>query len=248
MNHEDPHNTDTAGYVEVNNEPLHKEVYADRYFRAYIATLTPGQATDYHRHSEDTVYLVINGGRVGNKNFKGYNRSPMAFPQSFPFHKKLWFALQNVFTCSIYLPDGLFFFMPTKKYPSIHQAAASPRNPDEVSLMGVEMRYGSANPIPLVHNTLPGRVEYDNGVLSVLVCTLASATSSRIVMPGYQLFMVCTKGLFEIMLEHAPHGKSNLCRLDTGDYLCISGDSPALARNAGNAAAEMIILAIPVDN
>ena len=126
-------------------------------------------------------------------------------------------------------------------------AAASPHNRDEVCLMGIEMGYGSANCPPLVHDTLPWRAEYDDGSFKVLVCTLAPGTSDRIVMPGYHLFMVCIKGLLEIMCEHALKGKSELCRLAIGDYLCISGDSPALARSPGNAASELIILAIPVD-
>ncbi len=83
MGHKNLHNTDVAGYVEVADEPLHKEVYADRYFRAYLATLTPGQATCYHRHSEDTLYFVIKGGRMSTTNLKGYKRSPIVFPQSF---------------------------------------------------------------------------------------------------------------------------------------------------------------------
>jgi len=48
------------------------------------------------------------------------------------------------------------------------------------------------------------------------------------------------------MSELAPKGKNELRRLATGDYLCISGDSPALARSSGSAASELIILAIPV--
>jgi hypothetical protein len=246
MGHEDQPNTDAVGYVEVADEPLHKEVYANRYFRAYLATLSPGQGTYYHRHSEDTLYLVIKGGRMSTINFKGYKRSPMVFPRSFPFYKKLWLALQNVFTGSVHLPDGLFFFMPTKKHPSIHLAAASPRNRDEVCLMGIEIRYSSTNPPPLVHDTLPWRAEYDDGSFKVLVCTLAPAASGRVVMPGYHLFMVCIKGSLEIMSEHAPKGKNELRRLATGDYLCMSGDSPALARSSGSAASELIILAIPV--
>jgi hypothetical protein len=247
MEPEKTHNTDAAGYVEVADDPLHKEVYADRYFRAYRAIIAPGQATRYHRHSEDTLYVVINGGRMGNKNYKGHKRSPMAFPRSFPFYKKLWFALQNVFSDSAHLPDGLFFFMPAKKFPSIHLAGASPRNRDAVCLMGVEIRHRSDNRPPVVHHTPPWRVEYDDGVLRVLVLTLVPAASDRMVMPGYHLFMVCTKGLLEIIRKPAPSEKNDLRPLAGGDYLCISGDFPAMARNPGVAASELIILAIPCD-
>jgi hypothetical protein len=247
MEHEHLHNTDEAGYVEVADESLHQQVYADRYFRAYHATLTPGQATRYHRHSEDTLYFVIKGGRMSTTKFRGSKRSPIVFPRSFPFHKKLWLALQNVFTGLVHFPEGLFFFMPTKKHPSIHLAAASPRNRDEVCLLGIEILHSSADHPPDVHDSLPWRVEYDDGSFKVLVCTLPPAASDRIVMPGHHLFMLCRKGLLEVVPEHASEGQGELRRLALGDYLGISGESPALARNPGDEAAELMILAIPVD-
>lgn len=242
MKPENPHKSVGSGYVEVTDESLHKEVYADKYFRAYRADIVPGQSTDYHRHSEDTLYIVINGGRMANTNFKGHKRSPMIFPQSFPLYKKLWFALQNVFTGSVHLPDGLFFFMPTKKYPSIHLAAASPHNRDAVRLMGIEMRYSATDTLPPIHHTLPGRVEFDNGVLKVLVCCLGPDASQEIAIPGYHLFMMCTKGSLEITPE--PAKKSATSRLAKGDYLRVSGNFPATAKNTANAASELIILSI----
>jgi hypothetical protein len=245
---ENQHQRDPAGYVDVIDDPLHKEVYADGYFRAYIATIEPGQATGYHRHCEDTVYIVINGGRMGNTNFNGYKRSPMVFPRSFPLYKKLWFAVQNVFAGSVHLPDGLFFFMPTKKHPAIHLATASARNRETVRLLGIEMRYSSVEPTPLVdHSTLPLRVEYDNGALRALECALGPEASGRISMPGHHLFIVCTKGLLNIAPEPTPNENGVRHHLATGDYLCISGDSPAMTQNPGNVASQLIILAIPRD-
>jgi hypothetical protein len=244
MKYENFHGADTAGYFEVADDPLHKEVYADRYFRAYMAILSPGQATHYHRHSEDTVYIAINGGRIENKNFKGYKRSPMGFPRAFPFLRKLWFALQGVFTGSVYLPDGFFFFMPTQKYPSIHKAAASSHNRDVVRLMGIEVRCGSTDPLPLVHLTPPLQLGYDNGgLIKVFVGDYGPGASGRIEMPGCRLFMVCTKGLLEIMPEPASLQPRHLA---VGDYLCLSGDSPVTARGTDNAASELIILSVPV--
>jgi hypothetical protein len=244
MKYEKLHNTAAPGYVEVANEPLHKEVYADGYFRAYLATLSPGQATLYHRHSEDTLYVVIKGGTMRTTGSKGEKRSPMVFPRSFPLHKKLWLALQNVFTGSAYLPDGLSFFMPSRKHPSIHMASASPHNRDEVCLMGIELYYGSATCPSLVHDSMPWRVEYDHASFKVFAYTLAPAASSRIGLPGHHLFMVCTKGSLGIMSEHVAKGKSEPYRLATGDYLCIPDDAPALVSSLGSVAAELMILAI----
>jgi hypothetical protein len=242
-----PHDIAVAGYVEVANEPLHREIYADRYFRAYLATLSPGQATAFHRHSEDTLYVVIKGGNMRTTGFKGERRSSMVFPCSFPLYKKLWLALQNVFTGSADLPDGLSFFMPTREHPAIHMASASPRNRGDVCLMGIELHYGSAACPPLAQPALPWRLEYDHASFKVFTWRLAPAAAGKIVLPGYHLFVVCIKGLLEIALEDAFREKSGVRRLAAGDYLCIPGDVPALAGSLGGAAAELIILALPAD-
>jgi hypothetical protein len=237
----------TAGYVEVAAEPLHKEIHADSYFRAYLANLDPGQATVYHRHSQDTLYLVIKGGRMSTRNFKGCKRGPMLFPRSFPLYKKLWLALQNLFAGSAYLPTGLSFFMPSRKHPSIHLAAASPHNRETVCLMGIELRQAATDrPVP-VHEPLPGRVEYDENSFKLFVCAIAAQACARIALPGYQLFMVSTKGLLEIRPETPPQGKNEPERLPTGAYLSICADAPLLVRNPGNTTSELTLLAVPAN-
>ncbi len=247
MQQENHRNTDTSEYVEVADEPLHKEIHADGHFRAYMATIAPGQATGFHRHSQDTLYIVIHGGRMYNKNYRGSKRSSMFFPRSFPLYKKLWFAVQNVFTGAVRLPDGLFFFMPTQKNPSIHLAKASPRNRNAACLMGVEVRYGSTGFVPHAHNTPALRVEFDNGVAKVLVCRLGPGASCDIALPGYHLFAVCTKGFIQITPEPGAGAKRDASRLAVGDYLPMSGDILAMAANPGDTASEGIILAIPGD-
>jgi len=243
-----PESAAPVGYVEVAAEPLHKEIHADSYFRAYQANLAPGQATVYHRHSEDTLYLVIKGGRMSTRNFKGCKRGPMLFPRSFPLYKKLWLALQNLFAGSAYLPTGLSFFMPSRKHPSIHLAAASPHNREAVWLIGIELRQGAASRPEPVHEPVPGRVEYDDNSFKVFVCAVAAETSARIALPGYQLFMVCTKGLLEIRPETSHQGKNEPGQLTTGAYRSISGDIPLLASNPGNTASELTLLAVPANS
>jgi len=61
----------STGYVEVTKESLHTEIYKNEQVRVYIATIPPGISTLYHRHSEDTVYIVLEGGTMSMKNFKG---------------------------------------------------------------------------------------------------------------------------------------------------------------------------------
>jgi hypothetical protein len=240
-------NTDSQEYVEVADEPLHKQLYANAYFRAYVASLAPGQATLYHRHSENTLYLVLNGGRMRTVTFKGAPRSPMVFSRSFPFYRKIWLALQNIFGGSAYLPDGLSFFMPSKAQPSIHLAAASRRNRHDVCLMGIEIHCGAVRHLPLVHEVGPGHLEYDNGLFKAMVCTLAFATSSRIAVPGYHLFVVCLSGCSEVTLDPTAAEPGIRRHLDKGDYLSLSGDSPLSANNPGREVSDLFILAVPMD-
>jgi hypothetical protein len=87
-------------------------------------------------------------------------------------------------------------------------------------------------------------MEYDENLFKLFVCAIAAETSTRIALPGYQLFMVCTKGLLEIRPETAPQGKNEPDRLTTGAYLSTSGDEPFLAKNPGTAAAELTLLAV----
>jgi hypothetical protein len=236
MMHTTEPQSSAPGYVEVAGEPLHKEFYIDRYFRAYLANLRPGQATAFHRHSEDTLYIVLKGGRMRNQNFKATKRSPMLFPRSFPFYKQLWLGIQNVLSGSAQLPDGLLFFMPTRKHPSIHLAAACPHNRGEVSLMGIELRDRCAHTGP-VDISLPGRMEYERDTFKLLACALAPAASEKIALPGCQLFMVCTKGQLEILPGDA---------LAPGAYRCQPGDIPILVSNPGNTPSELLILAVPI--
>ncbi len=240
-----PGNTDMPGYVEVTAESLHKEVYAGPYFRAYRVLLSPGQATDYHRHSEDTLYVVIKGGTMRTISFKGERRGPMVFPRSFSLYRKLWLALQNGATGSGYLPDGLSFFMPTRKYPAIHRAVASPHNRSEVYLMGIEIRCGSASRPAPAYAALPWKSEYHHASFGAFALALVPAAVDRIAMPGRHLFAVCTRGLLEIAPERACQENRDPRRLSAGDYLCFSGDSPALARNASGATAELLVIAVP---
>ncbi|MBN2006685.1 MAG: hypothetical protein JXA21_25250 [Anaerolineae bacterium] len=233
------------GYVEVADEPLHKEVYADRYFRAYCATLSPGQATGYHRHSEDTLYVVIKGGIMRTIGFKGAGRSSMVFPRSFPLYRQLWLALQNGVTGSAYLPDGLSFFMPTGNRSIVHRAVASPRNRGEVCLMGIEIRHGLAGRLSSARNALSWQPDYDRVPFGVFTRLFAPGATERIAAPGYHLFLLCENGSLEIAPEstHGQNGESR--RLATGDFLCFSGDNLALLRNAGDVTAAVLVIADP---
>ncbi|MDP4093592.1 MAG: hypothetical protein Q8920_09550, partial [Bacillota bacterium] len=97
-------------YVDVKYEPEHKELFKNRYIRLYRATIKPGGKTLYHRHNEDTVYIVIHGGVIGSQ-VVGSNRYPMEFPKSFGILKKVSWGIRNLLTGYILMPDSFFFVM-----------------------------------------------------------------------------------------------------------------------------------------
>ncbi len=239
-------NTAASAYVEVADEPLHKEVYADGYFRVYGVTLSPGQATDYHRHSEDTLYVVIKGGAMRTIGFRGARRSPMVFPRSFPLYRQLWLALQNAFTGAGYLPDGLSFFMPTRSRPTVHRAIASPRNRDEVCLMGIEIRRSpAARPSP-ARDALSWPPEYAHPSFSAFARILAPGATARIAAPGHHLLVMCKRGLLEIAPERTHQEDEAPRHLAAGGYWSFPGDDIILARNANGATSELMVIAVPV--
>ncbi|MBI9103577.1 MAG: hypothetical protein JEY99_14280 [Spirochaetales bacterium] len=55
---------DKKSWLAVKPEPLHIQEFEKSYIRAYHAILTAGEETQFHKHSEDTLYIVLKGGAV----------------------------------------------------------------------------------------------------------------------------------------------------------------------------------------
>ena len=54
---------ETIEYVEVRDEPRHRHKFENERVRLYDVLIPPGDTTLYHRHSENTVYVIIQGSR-----------------------------------------------------------------------------------------------------------------------------------------------------------------------------------------
>jgi hypothetical protein len=100
-------------YVHVTKEPLHIQELENDFIRTYRASLAPGVQTDFHRHSEDTIYIVLSGGTVSTELMKYSPECPTVLPLSFHLPAKLKWGVQRFFTGSLKLPAGFFFFMPS---------------------------------------------------------------------------------------------------------------------------------------
>jgi len=234
----------STGYVDVTKESLHTEIYKNEHVRVYIATIPPGISTLYHRHSEDTVYIVLEGGTMSTKNFKGSKRNLMDFPRSFPFYHKIWFLIQNIFTGSVKLPKKLFFFMRNKKHPAIHKASASYRNTADMRLMGVEIigGYGHHRPVRLDYNLYNKEYETDN--FSVFSFKMTVGRTSGIHSFAFPFFILCVNGFADIDVENGHTTQLEHHSLKTGDFLSMESFKTINIKNERNEILEMILIVL----
>jgi len=128
-------------FVDVCDEPLHREVYKNEFLRLYRAMLEPGTGTEFHRHSKDTIYLVLRGGMVSSEKMEGTASCPTILAKSLSIKSRLSLLIQKVFTGKLYLGRGFVFYMPSKKKPVIHKAKASNGNDGIMDLLGIEILF-----------------------------------------------------------------------------------------------------------
>ncbi len=137
-------NGNATGFVDVNQEPLHQELISNSYFRVYRAVLTPGKATEYHRHFRNTLYIVCKGGRISTQLLAGSPACPNILPKGLPWRLKLKLLMGKWVTGTLDLPPGFLFYMPSKDFPVVHKAVASKKNAVDMELLGIEIIRGSA--------------------------------------------------------------------------------------------------------
>jgi len=129
----------TTKYVEVKDEPRHIEIFQNSFIRMYSAIIPPGEETLYHRHSTDTIYIVIQGGAIGTQYVGKTRMNTMLLPGAFGFLTKIKWGIQNLLFGFVKMPSGFFFEMKHKESPSIHRAVASKKNKQELIMLGIEI-------------------------------------------------------------------------------------------------------------
>lgn len=232
---------DRAGYVEVADEPLHVEVFRSRRFRAYVAAIPPGTATLYHRHAEDTVYVVVDGGGLRTELRRGSAPSPMVLPRSFSLPRRICLALRYAVTGSVVVPDGMFFAMLNARKETIHRATASIRNRGDLRLMGVEVLRdrGTVAPArPGAPARRAGRLELRTGSLHVRTLDLPPGTTTGAIRFGAPVFAVCTAGCADAVVADDADRR----RLGRGDFFSTDGGAPVVLRTGAGAPLRMIVI------
>ncbi|WP_028973204.1 hypothetical protein [Spirochaeta cellobiosiphila] len=125
--------------VDVEQEPLHKEVYRNQNLRIYRTILQPGQKTLIHKHSHNTIYIVVQGGKMLEQPLKKHSPSPQKIISFIKLKYLGELLFQKLFHNYINLETGFTFYLPSKKYPITHTATASPDNKKAVELLGIEI-------------------------------------------------------------------------------------------------------------
>ena len=135
--------------VPVEKEPIHQELYNSPYVRLYKVTLRPGEETAYHSHCEDTLYVVLKGGRiqtVQNPLDEGCS-SRLLKRYGLLYNMGLFFGQRR--KKPVFLVDGFTFFMPSKTKKVVHKAIASTDNTHDMVLLGIEIK----SPYPIEHSS-----------------------------------------------------------------------------------------------
>lgn len=109
-------------FVEVSEEPIHVELFQNEYIRLYLASILPGKGTLYHRHSRDTIYIVLEGGSIKTQILGHQKLSTFSFPKSFSLMSKLKLGIDSLIFGSMKLSKAFFFIMFHKDTPVVHKA------------------------------------------------------------------------------------------------------------------------------
>ena len=132
-------------FVDVNEEPLHQEVFKNAYIRIYRAILKPGIRTHFHRHSMNTVYVALRGGNISTEKMQGTPSCPTVLAESLSLSQRFSLLFQKIFYDALNIDSGFIFYIPSKRSPVIHRATASHSNNDNMVLLGIEILYSNGS-------------------------------------------------------------------------------------------------------
>ncbi|SOX54824.1 hypothetical protein MAAFP003_3503 [Mycobacterium ahvazicum] len=126
-------------WVDVTIEPHHVEQFGDADVRIYEATIAPGAATMFHRHTFDTLYVVTAGGRFRSEE-PGRQKPGTRPGRSTPLLRQLgWLFARKVRGGWISMPTGTLIAQPHRTHPLIHRVVGNPGNAAPIRMLGVEL-------------------------------------------------------------------------------------------------------------
>jgi dihydroflavonol-4-reductase len=145
-------------WVEVNDEPSHVELCRNDAVRVYEARIDPGTATRYHRHSLDTIYVIMAGGRFRSEE-PVHQKSSTKLGRSVSLPTKLAWGIRRALTGgTLQLPAGTLLMQYHRAHPLIHRVLASSGNAAPIRMLGVEL-HATSHP-SLLSTSSSVRLEY----------------------------------------------------------------------------------------
>lgn len=223
-------------FVPVEQEPLHKEILKNSRIRLYRAVLTPGTRTAYHRHSQDTVYIVCSGGGIKTELFPGSGKCSTILPGWITLCEKIRLIAAKLVTGALHLHAGFMFYMPSGANPVIHAATAVRTNAGPMNLIGIEL-YGGKESVHCKKGRKEGgrREFFIHGVCikHVVLPSGKAVTESGNGNP----FCIVSCGYSAVVQEG---GKKT--ELTAGGFLWRDSLSACVIQNAGSKTLQLIVL------
>jgi len=167
-------------YLEESEEPFHSELSGNESFRVFRAVIPPGAETLYHRHSQDGIVVVIEGGRQATAVIGPSRTRRFMFPGPWGAFRKLTAGVDGILTGFMPFSSGEFFATMYRGYPIVHKVTASPRNSSALILMDIQV-------LPLAAASSKAPREALRGARKRLV-TDRFAASQAIMAPGAGAF------------------------------------------------------------
>lgn len=130
----------SAEIIPVKRELNHHEIYESLYTRIYVATLEPGQETQFHSHNVDTLYIAIKGGKIQTLRHPLDEGCPNIVVKKYSLIYKIQLLLEKIRKKPLTLVDGFIFFMPSGRKKVVHKAIASIDNNQAMVLLGIEIK------------------------------------------------------------------------------------------------------------
>ena len=225
--------------VDVEDETHHVECFRNEHVRIYLATITPGTTTLYHRHRVNTLYIVISGGTIRSEE-PGHQRQRAGVGRSITTPTKLSWWLRRKLSRPLQLSTGTVLMQYHARYPLIHRLYAASSNPRPIKMLGVELltrvaRMAEASTCP---SGLP--VEYQDRQATTYRIDLPPGRQTETIHPGGPSLLMLIEGQGELQptSAEAPNGD-----LTSGSAHWVSRESFKL-RNPTNEPVNALLITL----